>query len=308
MFKPRTQFPPHNVPLANFAGHHRKALADLKKMGPKLDLVLELRDSRAPLSTINPLISRALPGVPKITLYSKRDISKIKESLLLPVHDGNKEEFRMVDVDQRKYASRLLKDLKAIAGEQFPRPPLGFRVMVCGMPNAGKSTFINQIRRIVFGRNAKKVAFTGDKPGITRHVSEQIKVSWDPEIYVIDSPGVLVPQVYDWEQMIKLCLIGAVPRNLVDPVVLADYLLFKINLWYPTGGRYPGEPSNDIYEVLWNIANKSRRKPKKDEWDPNNTAVNWVDQFIRGGVCKLILDDLSPENVRSVLARVHSNA
>lgn len=304
MFTPRTVFPPHNVPLANFAVHHRKALADLKKMAKSIDMVLELRDCRAPLSTINPLLTNALPGVPKLTLYTKRDIGKVKQSVLAPIHYGNIEEFRMVDVDKRKYAGRLLRELKGIAAAQVPPPPLGFRVMVVGMPNAGKSTFINMFRRIAYGKYSPKVARTGSMPGVTRALSEQISVSQDPKVYVVDSPGVLMPQVHNWEHMLKLCLIGAVPRSLVDPVVLADYLLYHINLEYPTGGRYPGPLSNDINAVLWSLANTLRRKPSMDNWDPNKTAIEWVDRYISGGIAKLMLDDLDPKNVQATLARV----
>lgn len=298
-FVPRLEFPKHQVPIASFAAHHRRALADLRFLSGQVDLVLELRDSRAPLSSVNPLINQALPGIPKLTLYTKLDESTLKRSHVEPLHTD--QNFHLISMDERKYASRLLKEFKAKAEAQTPQPPLGFKVLVAGMPNAGKSTLINKFRTIFAGKRAKKVARTGSTPGVTRAVSEQIMVSESPRVYVLDTPGVLMPQIHNWEQMLKLCLIGAVPRSLVDPMVLADYLLYQINRWYPNGGKYPGELSNDIETVLWNLAHTNRRHPSRDTWDPNHTADEWVDRFIRGGIGKVNLDDLSVDVVEKEL-------
>jgi len=294
-FVPRTQFPEYNVPLAAFASHHRKALADLRDLASQIDYVLELRDSRAPLSTINPLIGQALPGVPRITLYTKRDLSRVNASKVAPLHpDGH---FRVISTEEPKYARQLLKDFKVQFNAQTLKPPLGFKILIAGMPNAGKSTLINMLRKVVFGKNAKKVAATAPTPGKTRATSEQILVSKDPKVYVVDTPGVLLPKVQDWEHMLKLALIGAVPTNLIDPIVLADYLLYHINLTYPAGGKYPGPQSNDIMEVLWSLAHKQRRKPSRETWDPNQTAIVWIQRYISGEICTLCLDDMSPNNV-----------
>lgn len=305
-FVPRLEFPKHEVPIASFAAHHRRALADLRFLSGQVDLVLELRDSRAPLSSVNPLINKALPGIPKLTIYTKRDESPLKASHVEPLHSD--QNFRLISMEKKKYASRLLKDFRTMAEAQSPKPPLGFKVLVAGMPNAGKSTLINKFRVIFAGKYAPKVARTGSTPGITRAVSEQILVSETPRVYVLDTPGVLMPQIHNWEQMLKLCLIGAVPRGLVDPMVLADYLLYHINRWYPNGGRYPGELSNDIETVLWNLAHTKRRLPSRDTWDPNHTADEWVDRFIRGGIGKVNLDDLSIDVVEKELEKQQSLA
>lgn len=301
-FVPRRTFPEHNVEMANFVGHHRRALADLKGMSREIDFILELRDSRAPISSINPLFDQVLPGTPKFILYTKRDVSLLRTSQLAPVHpDGM---YQLIDVNERKYANRIVAQLKKLAAAQHPKPPLGFRVLITGFPNSGKSSLINKMREAVFGKYHKKVARTGSQAGVTRKVSESILISKEPKIYLYDTPGVAVPQAYNWEHAIKLALIGAIPFGRLDPILLADYLLYQMNQFYPLGGRYPGPMSNDIHQVLWSLAHNKRAKPKRETWDEKNIAAQWVNRFAMGGIGKIQLDDLSTLALQEILPKL----
>jgi len=99
--------------------------------------------------------------------------------------------------------------------------------MVVGMPNVGKSSLINSLRRI--GVKKGKAAPTGAIPGITRTVAGTIKVLESPKVYLIDTPGVMIPHIADPVSAIKVALTGAISDHLSDEEVIADYLLFQLN-------------------------------------------------------------------------------
>lgn len=82
-FKPRLEFPKYNVTLANFHGHHRVALQKMRSLAPQVDLVVEIRDARAPISTRNGLFARVMGNIPRLVLYSKRDLSPLKTEVYL---------------------------------------------------------------------------------------------------------------------------------------------------------------------------------------------------------------------------------
>lgn len=288
MFTPRPTFALPAVRQSYFPGHQRQALEKFKQIARTADFALELRDSRVPIASINPMIAEALPAIPRLVLYTKTDTARTKFSFVSPLHpDGD---FRLFNSSERKYAARLLRELRDYALQADPPRPLGLRVLITGMPNVGKSSLINRFRRILLGNNEyRKVARTGNQPGVTRSISTEILVSREPRITVLDTPGLCVPQL-GAEQTLRLALAGAIPRGGLDPVVLADYLLYQLNLKYPLGGRYPGRQSNDIHEVLWALANTQRRRPDAAMWSEEAEASMWLDRFAAGKIGRLTLD------------------
>lgn len=305
-FIPRTSFPKHTVTLANFHGHHKKALDAIHRLAPQVDLVLELRDSRAPLSTMNGLFNRVLGHKPKIVLYTKIDQSPIDPNIFLKWHESQ-DKYLTVDCRDTSAAHSVLKTARNMYNSMSPPPPLGIRLLVAGMPNVGKSTFLNTLRK-AGGLGKHKVAQTGEMPGVTRSVSETVCISRNPNLYLLDTPGIFVPQVQDPEDMIKLCLINSVKQSHIDPVVLADYLLYRINLQYPDGKpylKYTGKPTNSISFLLKSMAkhkhdrkveaalkDKNAPKPRKFQFVDSNEASQWISRWGRGKVAKLLLDDV----------------
>lgn len=294
-FIPRQSFPLHNVVLANFHGHHRKALQMMRQLAFQVDLVLELRDARAPITSINPLFDQVLTGKPKLILYTKSDLSTLKHSQIEAWHP--EQDFLRINCADMKDSRRVMTYLKEKFGSLVPSPPLGSRMLITGMPNAGKSTFLNNLR-MVGTKRRNKVARTGQTPGVTRNVSETVMVSETPKIFVYDTPGVFVPQAANSEEMLKLCLINAVSRTQVEPSVLADYLLYKLNLAYPNHPKYPGPPTNDLHVLLRRISNLRTHNYGQHE---NSVSLGWVDRWARGKVAKLCLDDVSVDNYRETL-------
>lgn len=290
-FIPRRIFPEYLLTLSNFKGHHQKALTRLGHLAPQIDLVIEVRDSRAPLSTTNVLFDKVLARKERVVLYSKKDLSIIKNSMLKKWHESQNQQYMFVDSRSANDAQRVI-DLVKKRYENLPLPPpLGLRLMIIGMPNVGKSTLVNTLRDVGYSSKQntisskkKKVAKTGGQPGVTRNTSEIIRLSENPDILVYDTPGVFLPTVKDSETMLALSLVGCVHTSFVDPVIQADYLLYLLNLQDPSGSKYSeymSHPTNDIHELLYNIA-KTRNTLKNDKYDELGVATHWTNLWKQG--------------------------
>lgn len=288
-FIPRRVFPQYQIPLSNFKGHHQKALTKFGHLAPQIDVILEVRDCRAPVSTTNMLFDKVLARKDKIVLYSKKDLLRIKQLVLDKWHKN--ESYLFIDCRDRKDIGKVLTLLREKYGEMYPKPPLGMRAMIIGMPNVGKSTLVNTLRqagRRADKNNNKKVAITGGQPGVTRSTSEIIRISDDPNILVYDTPGVFLPSVKDSETMLSLALAGCVPPAYIDPVILADYLLFLLNLQDPTGslyGEYTNKPTNSIHELLYNYARVNKKLSTAGDghqFDETAMALLWADLWRQG--------------------------
>lgn len=292
-FVARDVFPNYTVNLSNFQGHHKKALTKMSLIAPQVDLVLELRDARVPVSSVNSLFDRVLKGKPKLVMYTKTDLSNVNPDLFSFWHpDGD---YRALDSRDSGSAKQILDYVKAFHESMVPAPPLGLRMLITGMPNAGKSTFLNTLRRVGM-KEMHKVARTGSEPGVTRNISSTIRISKDPDIFIFDTPGVFVPRVKDSETMIKLCLAGAVNRAHVEPLAQADYLLYMYNKQYPDGSpysRFYDRPTNFIEPILRGVAKDKGRPWKDNEIDQRGMAIRFIELWRRGILPPLVLDDLA---------------
>lgn len=292
-FLPRRIFPNYNLPLANFKGHHKKALTKFGHLAPQIDLVLEVRDCRAPISTVNVLFDKVLGHKEKIILYNKKDLSLIKKELFDKWHGAKNEEYMLIDARSKSDADRIINLLSIRYDALKPPPPLGYRIMIIGMPNVGKSTLVNTLRSVGYSSKLKglvsskerKVAKTGGQPGVTKSTSEIIRLSESPDILMYDTPGVFLPTIKDSETMLALSLIGSVNSSFIDPVIQADYLLFLLNLQDSSGSTYSeymDHPTNSIDELLFNIALKRNKIKKEDQYDELGMATHWVNLWRQG--------------------------
>uniref|UniRef100_A0A4W4EBI2 G domain-containing protein n=1 Tax=Electrophorus electricus TaxID=8005 RepID=A0A4W4EBI2_ELEEL len=175
-------------------------------------------------------------------------------------------------------------------------------LMVIGVPNVGKSSLINALRRTNLKKG--KASRVGGEPGITKAILTKIQVCERPIIHLLDTPGVLPPNIENIETGMKLALCGTILDHLVGEDVIADYLLFSLNRLQQFGyvERYDLEaPCDDIQHVLKHIAVKlgktQRVKAITGVGDitmkvPNYTAAayDFIRAFRKGELGKVMLD------------------
>lgn len=233
-----------------FPGHMAKAFKDVQTQATLADLFIIVLDARAPLSTYNADFDHLAPHKPRLFVITKSDLGDQKKLPALKAHFNHPKD-RVITVNLKKPQTskqiyRLLNELlKAkIMLEQkrgLIKPRL--RVIVLGVPNAGKSTLINLLM-------AKKKAQVANKPGVTR------KQQWfgDGNIKILDTPGILWPKFEDELVGIKLAIIGSIKTSILPQheVFIAGYKL--LSQFYPALitklNLEPAQDEAQIYSAL----------------------------------------------------------
>ncbi|CAI7606007.1 unnamed protein product [Penicillium pancosmium] len=300
-FIPRQVFPNYGaIPRSYFLGHHRAGLTQMKNMLASIDYVVECRDYRAPITSINPLFEEALGKKRRIVVYTKRDLGSVPKSSARQVTENKVRSFDpnsavfFTSSASRADVSQIIKHLRNDAAA--PDKLTGSRVMVVGMPNVGKSTLINHLRNHGVGK--AKALKTGGQPGITRKIASPVKIierDSGAHVYVLDTPGVFMPYVPDAENMLKLALCGCVKDAVISPVTLVDYLLYKINLHDAQAYQRWSEPTNEVMPLLENFARKTGLLGKGGVPIIDSAALHLVQKWRQGDIGRFILDDLDAE-------------
>lgn len=207
-----------------FPGHMAKAKREITELLKLVDLVLEVRDARIPISSRNPDINRLTAGKERIILLNKSDLADNNANAVWIKHltkDQEQTSVLAVNAKSGEGFQVLLKMLKK-SGENLAarlkergRLPRPLRILVVGIPNVGKSTVLNRMA----GRKAAK---TGDLPGVTKG-KQWITLAGGTEM--LDSPGLLPPKIEDPDVGVRLAMIGTIPEELVDQEELACRLL-----------------------------------------------------------------------------------
>ncbi|OYU98940.1 MAG: ribosome biogenesis GTPase YlqF, partial [Burkholderiales bacterium PBB5] len=209
-----------------FPGHMhstRKAIAERMKTG--IDVVIELLDARLPGSSNNPLLADLTAGKPALKLLNKQDLADEAGTTRWLAHYNAQPETRAIGLD----ASERAPAAKLVAASRLLAPLRGgmakpLRLLICGVPNVGKSTLINTLV-------GKKSVKTGDEAGITK-VEQRISLAADA--YLFDTPGMLWPRIRLPESGILLAASGAVGRNAYDEQEVALGLLERLQAgWAP---------------------------------------------------------------------------
>ena len=147
----------------------------------------------------------------------------------------------------------------------------------------------------------KKAARTGDQPGVTRKINQEVKIiegqDKSDSVYLVDTPGVFIPYVSNSESMLKLALCGSVKDDIIDPVTLADYLLYQMNKHDPAVYAEYSPPTNDIAELLGVVGQKTGRLVGGGLPNESAAALCVIQRWRNGKLGKHVLDDIAPEMV-----------
>ena len=241
-----------------FPGHMRKALRGVGDQIKRVDVVIELRDARLPITSRNPDLQHLLNNKPSLILFNKSslaDPNQIKKWESKLKNESTKP-FLFVDVKERRGLSQIIPISIRLVRSRWEnlkrrgiRPPV-LRLMVIGIPNVGKSSLINALAR----RGATQ---TGPKPGVTRH-QEWIVLGQNAEL--LDTPGILWPKIQNTIDGLNLTLIGSIRDEIVGAESLSNYLIQLGKIHFPKkfSERYSirGCESQSSQEILHQIAKK----------------------------------------------------
>lgn len=215
-----------------FPGHMPATTQAIRERLKLADLVVEVRDARIPLSSANGDFQDVLSCKKRIIILNKRDLANPNIINKWTQHfDDHRQLCCFTNSHSKHDVGELLSRVETQLKDAISRHPT-LLVIVVGIPNVGKSALINAIYRISRMRFAAqeklKRATVGPLPGVTQDIAG-FKIAHQPSIYVLDTPGVLVPNIPDIDTGLKLALTGAVKDSVVGEDRVAQYLLAMIN-------------------------------------------------------------------------------
>lgn len=208
-----------------FPGHMHLTKKTIEERIKHIDVVIEMVDARLPGSSANPMLAALTSKRPSLKVLNKQDLADPVRTALWLAHYNAREGTRAIALDTTdgNAARRLIAPCRELAptrGESLARP---LRVMICGIPNVGKSTLINRL----VGKSAAKAA---DEAGVTRN--EQ-RIVLEDAFHLYDTPGMLWPRIIVAQSGYNLAASGAVGRNAFDDQEVALELLDYLKPSYP---------------------------------------------------------------------------
>lgn len=209
-----------------YPGHMKKTMDNIRLSLKLVDIVGEIIDSRIPISSKNPVIDDVLKDKPRIMILNKSDMADENETKKwLSYYRKKGYGAVVVDALHSKGLDKIYSVAKEILADKFKKleeknlSAKTIRMMIVGIPNVGKSTFINSISK-------RKSAKIGDRPGVTKQV-QWIKTKNDLEL--LDTPGVLWPKFEDERIGLHLAFTGAIKDEIMDIENLAFRFIDELN-------------------------------------------------------------------------------
>ena len=275
-----------------YPGHMKKTRESIVNNLKLVDLVIEILDARAPISTKNPDIDNMISNKKKVVVLSKKDLAS-EDSLnkFIDYYKNNNDYVISINATDKTGISSLIKILDIIREENYNKNKSkgiinkNLRIMIVGIPNVGKSTLINQII-------GKKSAKTGDTPGITKS-QQWLKIKGNIEL--LDTPGILWPKIEDVSVANKLSFLGSIKDSILEiEEIYYEFIQFLIN-----NGKHKklfsefdiDTNETDFESISEKIATKRGYKKNKeiDYYRLSNAILN---EFRSGKYGKIQLDDI----------------
>lgn len=288
-----------------YPGHMAKTKRQIMGDIKLVDIIIELLDARIPISSQNPDIAEITRNKKKIIVLNKYDLADERKNKKWVEYFKNKGiQAVLTDSNSGKGIDECLRKIEKIMNEdlklQADKGRIGRKIkaMVLGIPNVGKSSFINRISK-------KATAGVGNRPGITRQ-KQWIRIN--DKIELLDTPGVLWPKFESEEVALNLAFTGTIKENVIERTEVAYYLVkflienylnllcerYKIEETYVKEQLENEErPENEnIYEIFLEIGRKRGCIISGGNIDEEKTARIILDEFKNGKIGRITLEDV----------------
>lgn len=283
-----------------FPGHMTKARRMMEEHVKLVDAVCEILDARIPNASRNPEIDRLAAGKPRLVILNRIDLADPEITRLWREHFESLG-MAILETDARSgkgvrdfvpAVKRLLanKQKEYEAKGQVGRP---LRLMIVGIPNVGKSTFINKVA-------GRKAAIAGDMPGVTKG-KQWIHI--DAGLDLLDTPGILWPKFESQEVGELLAVTNAVRSEILDRETLGANFMLRLCRMYPQAVKerykFDADPSMNGFDLLEQAAQKRGFLVSKGEYDIERMANTLLNEYHDGKLGRLSLEKPDAGSVES---------
>lgn len=272
-----------------YPGHMKKAIEDIEDKLKLVDVVVEVLDARAPISTLNPIFDRLFKNKIRILLLSKNDLADPNATKEFVSHFKEIGKAYDLNMNNKNEINKVLREIGNIKSEillkkQGRVEDLNLKLMVVGMPNVGKSTLLNALK-------GKKSARVGNTPGVTRNLQW---VKTDQGFMILDTPGILSTSRKDKVATLNLKLINGIENIEDDASELAIILIDILKKRYPgiLNSRYDICEDADRVEILENIGRKRGTLLRGGEIDYTRAGDILLQDFRSGKLGRISLEGL----------------
>lgn len=249
----------NNMNINWYPGHMAKTKRQIQEDLKLIDVVVELLDSRIPISSRNPDINTIVKGKKKIIVLNKSDLADDKETIKwVEYFKAQKIPAVITDANSGKGIKEVIKQAELIMKDELDkreekgRTGRKIRIMILGIPNVGKSSFINRLAN----KNSLEV---GNKPGVTRK-KQWIKIS--NSIELLDTPGVLWPKFENDEVALNLAYTGTIKDDVLEKTDVAFYFL-----------KYMLENEIDKLVARYNLSKQEILNSLENQTRPENEII-----------------------------------
>lgn len=285
-----------------FPGHMAKTRREISEDLKLVDIVVELLDARIPMASQNPEIAKITKGKKKLVVLNKVDLSDEKENQnWLKYFESKNIPACLVDSNSGKGVEQCIKKIEKIMQSELEeyenkgRVGRKIRVMIVGIPNVGKSSFINRIAK-------KATAGVGNKPGVTRK-KQWIRIN--EKVELLDTPGVLWPKFENEKVALNLAFTGTIKEDILEKEEIAYQLVkfllndYKVNLCekYKLTLDYIEEtlnrdlPENEnIYEIMLEMGRKRGCVISGGNIDSEKISKIILDEFKNGKLGRITIE------------------
>lgn len=261
-----------------FPGHMKKGTDQIAKTISNVDLIIEVLDARALVSSSNHELLSLAKNKPILRIALKSDYSNVQSSNDILVGSTKEYKFRKIIIDSIN--KKLANKLAAYQKKGIVKPK--FCVLVVGLPNIGKSSLINFLK-------AKNTLIVKNMPGVTK--TKQM-VAINDTLNLIDTPGILVKNILDINVAYKLVLINCIKKEVLtlEPVLEFGFNHYKHNHYQELMNYYQLDEVDDYYDFMYKVCHKKQWFLTNNELDINRFETQIFNDFSQAKICKTNFD------------------